>query len=350
VSGTGYVGVDLFFVLSGFLITGILADARGSKGFFLNFYMRRVLRIFPLYYAIVGLVTVVGPLVAPNDPKIAAVSAQQVWLWTYGVNVAAALRNEWTFYGMNHFWSLAVEEQFYLVWPLLVAALPRKRMAHLCLVVMVLAAGLRLWFLVSGHWLAAYALMPSRMDELAGGGFVALLVRGPFDKAKLVRAARYLAPPATLCALGLLFGGDYLKGSLPHANAFLPSVLSVLFGSLHVLVTQTGPGGLLRAVLERPFLGVLGRYSYGLYVLHHPLRHLFEKLFPPASLASHLHSAALGAVAFTVLAGGLSLVLAMLSFRFFESPVLALKRYFEYGRSRPAPVDAPVPVAPLEGS
>src|SRR5882757_6366172 len=106
VTGVGYIGVDLFFVLSGFLITGILADARGSKGFFVNFYMRRVLRIFPLYYAIVGLVVLLGPIVAPHNPKIAAVSSQQIWLWTYGVNVAAAIRNEWTFYGMNHFWSL----------------------------------------------------------------------------------------------------------------------------------------------------------------------------------------------------------------------------------------------------
>jgi len=349
VTGFGYIGVDLFFVLSGFLITGILSDARGSKGYFLNFYMRRVLRIFPLYYALVGMVTLVLPLVLPTNPKIAELAGQQVWLWTYGVNVAAALDNRWTFYGMNHFWSLAVEEQFYLVWPVLVALLPREKMARLCLVVMVLAAGLRFWFLSSGHWLAAYALMPCRADELAAGGFVALLLRGPFDEAKILKQARFGVWAGALVGALLLFGPQWSDRWPPDATAALPSALSIFFGSLHVLTVRGAGSGMLRRVLERPSLRTLGKYSYGLYVLHHPLRQLFEKLFPPATLASALHSPFFGAIVFTTLSGALSLMLAFLSFRFFESPVLALKRYFEYGRNAPSTPELAIEAPKMHG-
>ena len=333
VTGLGYIGVDLFFVLSGFLITGILSDARGSKAYFLNFYMRRVLRIFPLYYAVVGLVVLVLPIAAPGNPKVAEVASQQWWLWGYGVNVALAIRNQWTFYGMNHFWSLAVEEQFYLVWPVLVAVLSRERMARLCVVLVVVAAGLRYWLLDTHHWAAAYALMPCRMDELAAGGFVALVLRGPIDDAKALRVARIAVVPATLVAAFLLFGPGWLGPQTTLESALVPSALAVAFGSLHVVATRAEADSIVRRVLEWRGLRTLGQYSYGLYVLHHPLRPVFEKLFPPAWLAARLHSPVLGSLVFATLAGGLSFALAVTSFRFFESPVLALKRYFEYGRS-----------------
>jgi peptidoglycan/LPS O-acetylase OafA/YrhL len=324
----GTLGVDLFFVLSGFLITGILADARGSDGYFKNFYMRRTLRIFPLYYAAVVLVAVIGPLIAPNNQKIAEVTAQQGWLWTYTVNISGAIKNQFTFYGMNHFWSLAVEEQFYLVWPFLVAWLPRERMAKLCVVLMVAALGLRIWFDAHDRWLAVYSLMPCRMDELSAGALAALLLRGPSTAPELLRWSRYAVIAGGIGTALLVLP---LHGSLPP-HVLLPTTLSALFGGMHVYAVLLDAKSVLRRVLEVSWLRALGRYSYGLYVIHHPLRQLFEKLFPPGTLASVLHSPALGAIAFTLLSGLLSLGFAYVSFRFFESPILNLKRHFEYER------------------
>jgi peptidoglycan/LPS O-acetylase OafA/YrhL len=249
---------------------------------------------------------------------------------------------------MNHFWSLAVEEQFYMVWPLLVAFLSREKMARLCVVLIVIAVVLRCAFMSSGYWLAAYALMPCRMDELAAGGFVALVLRGPTDEQRILRTARLALWPALIVSVAILFAGDFLTAEvLPQTRAFLPSALAVVFGSLHVFATRGPSGTALRRLLELRFLRTFGQYSYGLYVLHHPLRQVFEKLFRPTKLASMLHSPALAVLVFTALAGALSLGLAYVSFRFFESPLLALKRYFEYGRSRPAPdaVTAEVPEA-----
>src|SRR5262249_46548866 len=129
-------GVDLFFVLSGFLITRILLATRASPDYFRDFYMRRALRIFPLTYGV--LVAVM--LIAPHLVRAAAPAAgpSPAWLWLYGVNLYPLLTGDWyeapNVLGLNfgHFWSLGVEEQFYLLWPLIVWRLDGRRLARLC--------------------------------------------------------------------------------------------------------------------------------------------------------------------------------------------------------------------------
>src|SRR5258706_11472560 len=129
-TGAGWCGVDLFFVLSGFLITGILYDAKGAPGGLRNFYARRVLRIFPLYYGTLVVLFVILPLLAPGpNPGLEKVAQQQGWLWLYLSNFAAVFIGDHTFAGglvqAGDFWALAIEEQFYLVWPLVVLTLRR---------------------------------------------------------------------------------------------------------------------------------------------------------------------------------------------------------------------------------
>src|SRR5215831_9307447 len=114
----GLLGVDLFFVLSGFLITGILYDARNKPHYFRNFYIRRVLRIFPLYYGVLVLVFFVAPLIPLlRGPTLDFLVDRQAWAWLYGVNIYLAMHEEW---------SLSVEEHFYLFWPLVVFLLARR--------------------------------------------------------------------------------------------------------------------------------------------------------------------------------------------------------------------------------
>ena len=112
----GSYGVELFFILSGFLITGILYDARNKPHYFRNFYMRRLLRIFPLYYGVLALVFFVAPLIPLfQGPTLDYLVDRQAWAWLYAVNIYIAIQGDWSFSYLEHFWSLAVEEHFYFV-------------------------------------------------------------------------------------------------------------------------------------------------------------------------------------------------------------------------------------------
>jgi peptidoglycan/LPS O-acetylase OafA/YrhL len=127
VTNYGSYGVELFFILSGFLITGILYDARNQPHYFRNFYMRRVLRIFPLYYGVLALVFIVAPLIPVfRGPTLDYLVDRQAWAWLYGVNIYIAIEGDWSFSYLEHFWSLCIEEHFYFVWPLLVFLLARR--------------------------------------------------------------------------------------------------------------------------------------------------------------------------------------------------------------------------------
>jgi peptidoglycan/LPS O-acetylase OafA/YrhL len=127
VVGFGAYGVELFFVLSGFLITGILCDTRNGPHFFRNFYMRRFLRIFPLYYGVLALVFFVAPQIPLlRGPTLDYLVHHEAWAWLYAVNIYIAKDGDWSFSYLNHFWSLGVEEHFYFFWPAVVFVLARR--------------------------------------------------------------------------------------------------------------------------------------------------------------------------------------------------------------------------------
>ena len=182
VMGFGWGGVDLFFVLSGFLITGILFDTRAAPGYYTSFYARRALRIFPLYYVALAVILLVLPILGAMwhhaTPKL---FEHQAWLWTYTTNIGIALHGRWELAATGQtvlFWSLAVEEQFYLVWPFLVAALSPRALTRLAGAMVVGALLLRLGLVFWGdHVVAVYVSTLTRMDALAMGALVALAAR-----------------------------------------------------------------------------------------------------------------------------------------------------------------------------
>ena len=147
----GGVGVDLFFVLSGFLITGILVDARGGAFFFRNFYMRRVLRIFPLYYGSLLVFFVVLPLLDPGDPRLQQVLGEQAWYWSYLTNIRMAFDGWPAYHHIGHFWSLAVEEQFYMVWPLVIFLFRRRSLLFICAACVAASLAFRVAFWWAGY-------------------------------------------------------------------------------------------------------------------------------------------------------------------------------------------------------
>ena len=144
----GWAGVDLFFVLSGFLITGILYDSKGQSNYFRNFYGRRTLRIFPLYYGFLAVVLIglIATATArhwnPSLPQFRNLWSLQPWLWTYTFNIACALGHGSAHLGQ--LWSLSVEEQFYLVWPLVICFFPRRLLVPTCVTLIIGALALRI--------------------------------------------------------------------------------------------------------------------------------------------------------------------------------------------------------------
>jgi peptidoglycan/LPS O-acetylase OafA/YrhL len=334
----GVWGVDLFFVLSGFLITGILHDAKGAPHYFRNFYARRTLRIFPLYYAVL-LVLALVPAAALTSSfgQLAEAKRVQGYLWPYLTNFYVASTGGFSVPYVSHFWSLAVEEHFYLFWPFVVGALSRAAGMRVCIALSLLALGLRIGFSHQDlESMKALVWTPCRLDALCCGAWFALAVRAPERRASLERACGRLAPALAL----LIFLLSAWHTRLGVGDAWvLPlrgSALALLFGTCLVLVTAEGGPALVKRGLRAGWLRVLGKYSYGLYVFHGIVAYAAHEHHWEARWTTALGSHG-AAVALVALVGmGLSFVIAITSFELFEQPVLKLKRFFEYRGLRPA--------------
>ena len=335
----GWIGVDLFFVLSGFLITGILAQAKEEDHYFRNFYMRRILRIFPLYYGVLLVLFGLVPLVYQYSPAVQKVADRQAWLWFYGVNLNIALESQWLFGAewleLGHFWSLAVEEHFYFLWPALVFVLRRRVLMMFCGLCIPVALVARVALLKAGvEPTVVFVLTFCRMDSLAIGGLLALALRSPRGVDALLPAARWAsaASGAALLTIFLIYGN--FSEELPVMQSVGYPLLALFFGSLLVLSLDPAPTSMVRRVFSFRFLRLFGVYSYGLYVFHVLLRPLFIKLFGVPRLVALLPSPLGAVIAFTILAILGSLLVAILSWHLYERPFLKLKRFFEYRRAQ----------------
>ncbi len=350
---TGWCGVDLFFVLSGFLITGILLDAKGSPCYFRNFYARRALRIFPLYYAVLVVVFGMAPLVqALQTPKFQTLAENQLSLWLYYSNVTIALRErfylhaEWV--GLGHFWSLAVEEQFYLVWPAVVFLARPRVLIGICVACLGVALALRTGLvLAGGHLYAAYVLTPCRFDALALGALIATLARRPGAWPHLVHVARAVVPLSAAVMAALILRADGLSFLDPIAQTVGYSTLAWLFGGTLVLALDSPNWGIVGRLFDNAPLRFLGKYSYALYVFHPNVRDILERLLPVERAGRWLHSEVAGALAWVGLALLLCVLAAWLSWHLYEKHWLKLKRAFEYARKR-SPTPDLTPVTPTD--
>jgi peptidoglycan/LPS O-acetylase OafA/YrhL len=348
------MGVDLFFVLSGFLITGILLDAKGGLHYFRNFYARRVLRIFPLYYLCIALVLLSAsiPAIAAHFPEAAGqIHRVQPWYWTYTTNYLIAFRG-WAAAPMRstHLWSLAVEEQFYLLWPALVLLADRRLLTWICVGLLIACPVLRVvLFFAHVAPRAIVVLTPTRIDTLALGALLAIAVR---SAGGLERWRRPLAYGAVICAVPLIATLSFrprLANESPEICTLGFSAIAVIMAAVVAFGATAAPGGLGHRVLAHPVLRAFGRYSYALYIVHFPVIGLLHArgLAPdarPAFLGSHIPAQ----IAFTALSIGLSFAIAFASWYLFENPILQLKSYFPYDREpRPEPEQASVRFGPV---
>jgi peptidoglycan/LPS O-acetylase OafA/YrhL len=274
--GFGWAGVDLFFVLSGFLISGILIDSAGSPEYFRRFYLRRVFRIFPIYYAYLILYFFVVPLIASAMGHVAFGGigpSGSIWYWTYLSNWRVDPHHY-----LRHFWSLSIEEQFYLVWPLIVSISSRRLLKSICVALVFLSPVLR--FLGAHYGISTvylYQTTPFRLEGLALGGLLAIAWREPPLWLKGKALAGFVWPLA-LCALAYIV---WRAGTSPLAGMMAvygyTSVALLCAALVYRAVDVSGTQERLARWMRARWLVNFGKYSYGLYVWHFPVSATFVR-------------------------------------------------------------------------
>lgn len=353
----GWCGVDLFFVLSGFLITGILWDAKGKSGYFRNFWARRILRIFPLYYLFLAVSFFGMPRLVPYLKDVSFIlgldKASPAWFWSYGPNLLFA--KEGAFLGPQHLhatWSLGVEEQFYVVWPVVVFLLGRRGLLRLCGAGIVGALLLRLFlFSQQTHWITIFVLPLTRLDTLLAGAFVALWLRKPEKEAAPnppwhLKSGKLQRWCAVVFVTGLVILTIYSvrEGFLAQFHAFTYTIgftiLTAMFTALLLWSVVSPDRARSKRALSLPPLRFLGRYSYGLYLSHPIVQDLIVRhLLIPERLHLELGQSRIAVqLVYTLVSTIASVAFAFLLFHGFERPFLRLKRFF------------PMPVASVENA
>jgi peptidoglycan/LPS O-acetylase OafA/YrhL len=327
---TGWMGVDLFFVLSGFLITNILIETRSTQHYFRNFIVRRTLRIWPLYYASLLVLLVVLPsAIHPVPDALRSMQDKQAWFWLYGANWLFAREHGFGSTSGGYFWSLAVEEQFYLVWPLIVYLLSNRALLQLSLGLLTLSLVLRTVLVQAGvDTNSLYVITFTHLDGLAVGSSLAVCLRDPQLFARVRQALPVAAATGFVgIVTARILDGDHFFWGKAMAS-FGYSCLAVGFGALMVYALGGGRALGLDRLLASRFLTQTGKYSYALYVVHVPIANI------AAPAIMRIFGSRLGTTLsfalFAVVAFSLSWATAILSWHLFEKRVLALKRYFEY--------------------
>lgn len=308
--GHGWLGVDLFFVLSGFLITGILLDTRESPRYFENFYGRRALRILPLYFLCIAVLACFYPGHGPYFLLSLVLLANLAGLVGAGVP-----------HGADVFWSVAVEEHFYLIWPWLVRMLSRRAFGWTCASTIITEPILRAIF--TAHGMDVYFPSWFRFDGLASGALLAVWFRSPSSSQRrsLMAAAACVAAAIAITIAGLPFGimSKTVAGmSLRYNQATL-----VYCGGMLVAIACRSTR--LTAPLRWNFFRVTGDLSYCLYLIHLALLDGYMVVFRHYVATGFTFSQLLLRAVIVILA---SYGLASLSRRFLERPILSLKRHF----------------------
>ncbi|WP_221393298.1 acyltransferase [Dyadobacter sp. NIV53] len=331
----GPLGVTIFFVLSGFLISRILLKSKdktsdepgGFKKYLRKFLIRRTIRIFPVYYLTIAILYVLN--VPPVRDKLA-------WLALYGTNIYIAINQHWMG-SVDHFWSLAVEEQVYLFFPFLIFFVARKNLITWLAIMGVISVALRFYFFYSGkEWFVSYVTMPACLDSFALGGLMAWL---QLYKKEVFQKLFSKSWPVLLGLLSwmLLHYWSKTSGELYNvANVVLDRLVSSVFCFFLIGRAVMGFGGLFGMFLENPVSVYLGKISYGLYLYHnfvynhfhsgstHPTVRLLHKIYQyiPELQGSLAFEASLVVL--------LTILVSSVSWFFFEKPINALKDRYAY--------------------
>jgi peptidoglycan/LPS O-acetylase OafA/YrhL len=319
-------GVDLFFVLSGFLLGSILIRHRGGEHFYAAFYARRACRIVPMYALLLLLYVVIDAwLKDPTNHGHAWLFGKPMPLWSYATftqNVVMSVANTSGAHFLGITWSLAVEEQFYLILPVLIAFAPLRTLPWLLAALIALAPALRA--LAEAYRLDAFVLMPTRMDSLLGGVLLACLLSDPSIKRWFEARTRFLKWLLVIFLLGfaILTLERRSLGVLDH------TWLAGLYTVLIAVAVVDRSGAISRSLRARWLVG-LGIVSYSVYLFHQAVSGLLHStVFQRPPKIDSIAGAML-----TLLALGITIAIAVASRYFLEAPIIALGRRITYRAS-----------------
>ena len=340
----GWVGVTIFFVLSGYLITGVLFDTHDAPNRWSSFYARRALRILPLYLVLVTFVFGVSAATggAFDVEKLTTSQAASFWLLLGNWSMAEA--GDYLVGPLAVTWSVAIEEQFYLVWPLVVWTLrSRWAVGVFCFTVLVASVAMRFYGLSQGwHPIALYVLTPTRIDAIAIGSLAAVAVRSGFEPPRWrwgLMATLLVAGLAA--ALGDLFStlAASLDGNDLTAWSLGPGLTleAIAAAALLLLLTNREAAPSLARCFEARWLRSFGRYSYGIYLTHSPVRAVIRDYVygpgldgaTPWFVFQEVAGSRLPALlAYMAVCIPLCWLAGVLSYRLIERPCLSLKSHF----------------------
>lgn len=305
----GQTGVSLFFVLSGFLITRILLVTKESNRYFMDFYIRRALRIFPLYYLFLFIYYVIVPVIeqVPFVPF-----SQQVYFWFYLQNFA--LTFDWNAKGPVHYWSLAVEEHFYLIWPCLIYFLNRRGIKIAMAGIIIGAFVCR--FIMAQQGYEVFYFTFTRMDELVIGAVLAILEA---EGKLLGNAKKFIWLFIIVLIPTIILWGMTSGKAMTVIQATKYNLIGLTYFCLVGFVIAAGKDHFINKILCSRYFSFTGKISYGLYVYHPLCFGIIEAYFSDYPI-----------LLLFILTFGLAYLVASVSYFFFEAKFIALKKYFSY--------------------
>jgi len=316
----GWMGVDLFFVLSGFLITGIIRRSAANPHRVRNFYARRALRIFPLFYGVLFGCLLLTPVFHLHWQPVHGL----YWVYLGNMVNMPLLGPPGQSLSLTHFWSLAVEEQFYLLWPFVVWRIKdRRKLLKVIVAILIASPMLRIVLLVAGVPTAfTEYLLFTRADSLLYGALIAVLLE--VGKPALTTARKLLMAASVLIAITYPLAPHVPGGEPVWRNSVAYSLIGMGAASL-VCLCAVG-SGILAQIFSNRVLRFFGKYSYGIYVYHGLYAALLRHWISTEPALARLGglTTPLG----VVLGVGIAVGIAYLSYNYFEAPILRIKDRF----------------------
>jgi len=326
----GWLGVDLFFVLSGFLITRILMTSinqNPKKSFLKNFYIRRVLRIFPLYYLFLFVFLFLFPVLGILKDEVSDYQQEKWWFIFYMQNWLFSNNLPEKSQCLNHFWSLGVEEQYYIIWPFIIFLVRKPRnliIILICLLILLFTSRCIFWnaHLSNFNYSTFYTF--TRFDGIIIGSLVALIVQ--LKKDFLLNHTATIV--TGLAILNFIFYYLNRDNQLPYLAFIGYTTFASMFGIL-VYELTTGDNHFLKKIFSTAILRFLGKISYGLYMFHWPIFYLLRKpIFDFIESAINL-PVFYGSLLTSVITTLIAVILSVISYYLFEMQFLKLKKKFQ---------------------
>lgn len=319
----GWIGVDMFFVLSGFLITRILLNTVNAPNYLQNFYVRRILRIFPLYYAVLVILFFVLPVLVNAPYNFLYYLSNQHYFWLYIQNWLLIVNPGDKL--LNHFWSLALEEQYYLVWPLIVLFIKDKKKIAVSLVVTLIILNIFrifLWQLHIPGFPYTSLFKFTRIDGLCVGSLLATLYTSGAGLNKKRNITVFFLI-IVLFNISIFLIKRYINPATPYYSS--AGYTTIAFFSALLVIQCLVPDSIVYKIFAFPILKFLGRISYGLYIFHWIVYHLLSGQLSKY-IADHFHILQPGSdLLASFICVFISVVISIFSYQYFEKYFLHLK-------------------------